>query len=207
MEKIILRYDVGANNIGKEYHDKHISLNYLLKYKHILKQDQILFVEFTSKNTWLEFYPNNDVIVKFYNEPSKTINISNLYSFINTIKFYEQNKILNHSCKHELLIACVMSVLVAISDGYLNIYAEPINRQERRNIKKQTDINTAEIYKICIIKANVFKNINNIPTHIKQKEHTRRGHYRHYKNGKTIFINSYTAGNKNLGTIKKEYQI
>lgn len=207
MKKIVLFYDISANDIGIQYHKLHNSLNYLLKYKHILTQDQILLVNFVNKKVWIEFYPNNDVIVKFQNELPKTFNISNLNKFINNIRFYEKNTIVTHISKCELLISCVLSVLVAISDGYLNIYAEPINRKTRRIIEKQADIKTNEVYKLCIIKSNVFKNTYGLPTHIQQKEHIRRGHYRHYKNGKVIFIEAYKAGNKELGVITKDYKI
>ena len=46
-----------------------------------------------------------------------------------------------------------------------------------------------------------------IPTGVTQRAHTRRGHERHYKNGKVIWINSYRAGDASKGTIVKDYRV
>jgi hypothetical protein len=46
-----------------------------------------------------------------------------------------------------------------------------------------------------------------IPTGVTQRAHTRRGHERHYKNGKVIWIDSYKAGNASKGTINKDYRV
>jgi hypothetical protein len=46
-----------------------------------------------------------------------------------------------------------------------------------------------------------------IPTGVTQRAHTRRGHERHYRNGKVIWIDSYTAGDASKGTINKDYRV
>jgi hypothetical protein len=206
MEEVILKYDQRAYSIGLEYHNLQPNINYYLKYKHILKQDQILVVVINDIVEYVKFYPDNTVLLKINKKPIRQMNITNLSKFILNLHKHELTGFTKNNVDY-VTIGFILSTLIAISDGYLNIYSEPINRKEKRNIEKTINIKTNIIYKICIIKNNIFKNIHNIPTHIKQKEHTRRGHYRHYKNGKVIFIHSYTAGNKALGTIKKDYKI
>lgn len=46
-----------------------------------------------------------------------------------------------------------------------------------------------------------------IPTGVTQRAHTRRGHERHYRTGKVIWIDSYTAGDASKGTITKDYRV
>jgi hypothetical protein len=46
-----------------------------------------------------------------------------------------------------------------------------------------------------------------IPTGVTQRAHTRRGHERHYKNGKVIWFYIYRAGNASKGTINKDYRV
>ena len=65
------------------------------------------------------------------------------------------------------------------------------------------------IFKELVISSKYTPSTNGmgITTGITQRAHTRRGHERHYRNGKVIWIDSYKAGNASKGTINKDYRI
>lgn len=62
-------------------------------------------------------------------------------------------------------------------------------------------------YYVLKIKENNAVYGNSVPTGVSQRYHMRRGHYRRYKSGKTIFVEAYHAGDKELGTIFKDYKL
>jgi len=77
------------------------------------------------------------------------------------------------------------------------------NFKSRGNIRKTLKVSGNYKEKIELLKITSEK----ISESIKQREHMRIGHWRHYKNGHKVFINSYIAGDSRLGIITKDYQL
>lgn len=111
-----------------------------------------------------------------------------------------------HQLMWSLCIICSMNI------GVISIDKD--QKLDKDNIKKirlpnNTIKNTYEdIYKICIVKPKFYNGKTfGLSIGVKYREHIRRGHWRHYKNGHKVFINSYIAGDKRLGVITKDYQL
>lgn len=112
------------------------------------------------------------------------------------------------------IISHHMGIVALIGSGDLAI-SDEVNRKEKRKIernnRKYPDFKTnGDTYKIIDI-SKQRHNIQRQQTEdnlIRQREHTRRGHYRHYKaTGKIIWIDAYKAGDASLGIITKDYKI
>ena len=70
---------------------------------------------------------------------------------------------------------------------------------------KRVPRNEYKVLSINLSEKHIRKVYKSRSTNIKQKQHHRRGHWRHYKSGKKTWINNYLAGDPNLGKIVKDY--
>lgn len=109
------------------------------------------------------------------------------------------------------LITYCVGILSLVNNGQLGT-SDSLNRKERKFLKKKNNLKSdAEIknfYKIISLDKQYHHQKSDNDTDIRQREHIRRGHYRHYKaTGKIIWINAYKAGDATLGTIVKDYKI
>jgi len=111
-------------------------------------------------------------------------------------------------------IHMLFSLLVVLNNQPANAYRQAKSKRlcktsTTKNGRKRT---TKHTFKELIINTtyNPTRSCSTsivIPTGITQRAHTRRGHERHYKNGKVIWIDSYTAGDASKGTIDKDYRV
>jgi len=89
--------------------------------------------------------------------------------------------------------------------------SDDLNRKDRRYIERKNTIKypiTGDVYKIISLGKNYHDNKSDNITDIRQREHIRRGHYRHYKEtGKVVWIDAYKAGDPSLGTVIKDYAV
>lgn len=74
-------------------------------------------------------------------------------------------------------------------------------KKKGKNVKKPIIINLGDIERTI----NVNKGTKPYERHIDSWEV--RGHYRHYKSGKIVFIKSYVKGNKEVKPLDKEYEV
>lgn len=105
-------------------------------------------------------------------------------------------------------------ILSMINNGELAA-SDDLNRKDRRRIAKnnakQPEYSIeGETYKIIDISKHrkYLERKRHDDSLIRQREHMRRGHYRHYKKtGKIVWIDAYKAGDSSLGVIVKDYKI
>lgn len=108
------------------------------------------------------------------------------------------------------IMYCV-GIISLINNGHLGA-SDSLNRKEKRFIKKNNilkdDKEIDDFYKIISLHKKYHHQKTDNTTDIRQREHMRRGHYRHYKaTGKIVWINAYKAGDASLGTIVKDYKV
>lgn len=70
---------------------------------------------------------------------------------------------------------------------------------------KRVPRNSYKTLSVNLNKTQVRKVYKSKYTGIKKRQHERRGHWRNYTNGKKIWIDSYLAGDPNLGFVNKDY--
>ena len=73
--------------------------------------------------------------------------------------------------------------------------------------RKKHDHSTVRFYKTYTLKKNWVSRANRKKADIRCPAWGVRGHYRHYKNGKTIFIKSYVKGKDRDNYAGKEYSL
>ena len=70
---------------------------------------------------------------------------------------------------------------------------------------KRVPRNEYKVLSVNISEKHIRKIYKSRQTGIKQKQHHRRGHWRHYKNGKKTWIKNCLAGDPKLGFVHKDY--
>lgn len=117
--------------------------------------------------------------------------------------------------KIKLFAQNYLVILSMINYGWLAA-SDDLNRKDRRRIyknnAKQPEYSIeGETYKIIDISKRYngkYPKGESGDDYTRQREHTRRGHYRHYKKtGKIVWIDAYKAGDASLGVIVKDYKV
>ncbi len=119
--------------------------------------------------------------------------------------------------KSQLVHMCVQNYLIILT--YINTgelaLSDDFNRKDRRRIAKNNSKHPefkveGDTYKIIDIskQRKYLERKRSEDSLIRQREHMRRGHYRHYKKtGKIVWIDAYKAGDASLGVITKDYKV
>jgi len=107
-----------------------------------------------------------------------------------------------------LSVSEVCNLLNLLSSGFVTTYTvcEPNGANKRRVAKGKKplfDWRTVEI--APRLKSSPTNNTE--PTGIKHRQHDVRGHMRHYKSGKAVFVKAHKRGDASLGVIFHDYNI
>lgn len=101
-----------------------------------------------------------------------------------------------------------MCAVVAINEGHFNketTKRPKIWKRHRKRYKSQCKYDSHFLVKIG--KTHQQDNPDSLSNSVEQRHHMRRGHWRFIKSrGERIWIKPYWAGNKDLGTINKDYK-
>lgn len=199
MKKVNLIYDQACYCLAKEYYHKNDpNWSYLLRYRYMLSKEEILVINIEKENCVIEIAYTGTIIIDWHGFKTEHLSISNMSRFLQKLNSFPREKVTQDSA--------VLTTLLLISEGYLNFYRPELNRKERRAYTKRTKCE-GDIFKLCLIKPREFSSSYGMKTEVRQREHLRRGHYRHYKSGRVVFVEAYTAGDSTIGRITKDYKI
>jgi|TARA_R100001163_G_scaffold2519_3_gene3895 hypothetical protein len=101
-----------------------------------------------------------------------------------------------------------MCAVLAINGGYLSKSQTSKPKAWKRLRKRHKgDIRYDSHYIVNINKTYQQSNPESLSNAVEQRYHMRRGHWRYMKSkGERVWIKPYWAGNKDLGTINKDYK-
>ena len=116
-------------------------------------------------------------------------------------------EVLNDYVRRVMEVIYMMTLNPAATQAYVSIPTDKeiaVNKKRLRNNKKPMIE-----FKLITIDGKKRDPIPAIPqgTHAPPRQHWRRGHWRHYSSGKTVFINPMLVGDEKNGKIIKDYAI
>ena len=82
---------------------------------------------------------------------------------------------------------------------------EPNNKLIYTQFGKRVPRNAYKVLNVNLSDTKVRKIYKSKFTGVKKRQHERRGHWRNYTNGKRIWINSFLAGDPEIGIVTKDY--
>lgn len=115
--------------------------------------------------------------------------------------------VLNDYVRRAMEVIYMMTLNPATTQAYISVPTEKeiaVNKKRLRNNKKPTIE-----FKLITVDGKKRDPVPAIPrdTHAPPRQHWRRGHWRHYSSGKTVFINPMLVGDEKNGKIIKDYAI
>ena len=115
--------------------------------------------------------------------------------------------VLNDYVRRVMEVIYMMTLNPATAQAYVSIPTDKeiaVNKKRLRNNKKPM-----VEFKLVTIDGKKRDPIPIIPhgTHAPPRQHWRRGHWRHYSSGKTVFINPMLVGDEKNGKIIKDYAV
>ena len=118
-----------------------------------------------------------------------------------------KSDILNDYVRRVIEVIYMMTLNPATTQAYVSIPTDKevaVNKKRLRNNKKPMIE-----FKLITIDGKKRDPIPALPTgtHAPPRQHWRRGHWRHYSSGKTVFINPMLVGDEKNGKIIKDYAI
>lgn len=158
--------------------------------------------------------PNQHVQVVVYPSPSCTmlgaaIVKEKLHPFVVENDGVSYQRAMSEKHKRSLSRVCAWVLHTINEMNRARVKIEPadfVSGRERRLAKSFGSQSFNVCYRIAPLN-------NHIPiaeaecreTGIKQRHHMRRGHYRQLKTGKSVWVNAYWAGDKEIGIVHKDY--
>jgi len=124
------------------------------------------------------------------------------YKFQDSFKQHKfENKVQVHNS-----IGIVLAILANMNEVHNIRETKFLNNR----LDKSKNTKFYHEFKTLTINPNI-KNINDykqrLESHHKNRYHSVRGHWRHYKSGKRIWIKNFDRGDESLGVIEKQYKV
>ena len=101
-------------------------------------------------------------------------------------------------------VSIAFSLFKALAEGAAEVTQHEVRTIKRGQLAKK-GIPPLYTYHTLVLKPRVEPGPPLGGTHASPRAHLRRGHFRHYKSGKVVWVEAHAVGDKKLGLVHKDY--